>query len=60
MKQIKYISLINYTPDIPALYLLRTKAVHSSVRSTPERRMYGASASRIRAWYQQGVVNNYL
>ncbi|MBD8983569.1 MAG: hypothetical protein EGR83_16255 [Bacteroides cellulosilyticus] len=37
--------------SLPGMYLLRTFSVLSSCRGTSERRMYGASASRIRFGY---------
>ena len=33
---------------LPGMDLLRTKTVHSSLRGTSERRMYGASQAQVR------------
>ncbi|RGX77273.1 hypothetical protein DXA68_16140 [Bacteroides stercorirosoris] len=37
--------------SLPGMYLLRTFSVLSPCRGTSERRMYGASASRVRFRY---------
>ena len=45
---------------IPEPYLSRTCSVHSSVRGTSERRMYGVGTEQVRFRYSSGMAERYL